>query len=219
MKENKAVIIQHVYSNSCFADMLRLCMQRHAAYAAGHNMDYWAIFGGFQKGRSAESGAWAKIELIKKAFEDGYEYAFWVDADATIFDFGTDLRDAVKDIDIGACVHDPERSQYLKANGVHKHINVGVMYLRNTEKTRHFVQEWFDSFPGEPRWAEQGSFNKLMEKYPDVVKEIDDKWNATVNVNMVEKPVIKGYHGVMPPINRFGLMRADCLEDHIIYRV
>lgn len=220
---NNAVIIQHVYSETefgcAFSDMLRLCTQRHMAYARAHNMDYWSFTGGFQVGRPAESGAWAKIELMRLALNQGYEYVFWIDADAGIIDFETDLRDAVKDIDIGACAHDPKKSAYLKQLKIAKHINVGVMYLRNTEKTKQFIEDWFNIYPGEPRWAEQGSFNKLMEKYPDVVKEIDDKWNATVNVNMVPKPVVKGYHGLMPVINRFYTMRMDFIEDHIDFRV
>jgi len=220
---NNAVIIQHVYSETslgnAFSDMLRLCTQRHMAYARSHSMDYWSFTGGFQVGRPAESGAWAKIELMRLALNQGYEYIFWIDADAAIMDFETDLRDSVKDIDIGACAHNPEKSAFLKQLKIAKHINVGVMYLRNTEKTKQFIEDWYNSYPGEPRWAEQGSFNKLMEKYPDVVKEIDDKWNSTVNVNEVQKPVVKGYHGVSPVINRFNLMRADCIEDHIDFRV
>ncbi len=219
MRANNAVIIQHVYSNSCFADMLRLCIQRHMAYAASHNMDYWALQGGLHRLHIPEAGAWSKIDLMKMALEDGYEYVFWIDADATIMDFNTDLRDSVKDIHIGACAHDPAKSDYLKSLNIARHVNVGVMYLRNTEQTRSFIQAWYDSYPGIPRWAEQGSFNNLLVNMPGIVTEIDDKWNATVNVNMVEKPVVKGYHGVMPVIDRFGLMRADCIEDHIVYRV
>ncbi len=219
MESNNAVIIQNVYSNSCFSDMLRLCIQRHMAYSNAYKMDYWALQGGMQRDMLPEAGAWGKVKLMKMALDDGYDYVFWIDADAAIMDFGTDLRDSVKDIHIGACVHDPAKSAYLKSLNIERHINVGVMYLRNTEETRSFIQKWYDSYPGVVRWAEQGSFNILMKENPGIVTEIDDKWNATVNVNMVEKPVVKGYHGVVPYINRFNLMRADCIEDHIIYRV
>ena len=220
MRANNAVIIQHTYSNSpAFSDMLRLTIQRHMAYATAYGMDYWAMQGGLQAERMAEAGAWAKIELIKMALEKGYEYVFWIDADSAIVDFKTDLRDAAKDIHIGACVHDPAKSDYLKQYGVEKHINVGDLYIRNTPEAKQFIDEWFASYPGEPRWAEQGSFNTLIKKYPDTVSAIDDKWNATVNVNMVDNPVVMGYHGVMPIIERFGMMRADFIEDHINYRV
>lgn len=222
--KNDAVLIQHVYTQTnmfgnAFIDMLKLTILRHMTYASGHKMDYWAFQGGLEKEHKMEAGAWAKIDLVKMALEQGYEYIFWVDADAVIMDFETDLRDAIKDHDIGACVHDPAKSDFLKQLGVKRHINVGVMYFRNTDKTRKFIDEWLGTYPGIPRWAEQGSFNNLLIKYPDTVIELDDKWNATVQVNMVEKPVVKGYHGITPSINRFNMMRADCIEDHIIYRV
>jgi hypothetical protein len=219
MNSNNAVILQHVYSNSSFSDMLRLCIQRHMAYANAYSMDYWAFQGGLHRERVPEAGAWSKIELMKMALEKGYEYVFWIDADAAIMDFNTDLRESVKNIHIGACAHDPAKSPYLQSLGIQRHINVGVMYLRNTDETRKFIQAWYDSYPGIPRWAEQGSFNNLLVTMPNIVTEIDDKWNATVNVNMVEKPVVKGYHGVMPIENRFGLMKVDCIEDHIVYKV
>jgi hypothetical protein len=222
--KNNAVILQHVYTKTdmfgnAFVDMLRLTTLRHMTYANGHNMDYWAFQGGLEKDHKMEAGAWAKIDLMKMALEQGYEYIFWIDADAAIMDFNTDLRDSVKDIHIGACVHDPAKSPFLKSMKIDRHINVGVMYLRNTDESRKFIQAWYDSYPGIPRWAEQGSFNNLLVSMPGIVTEIDDKWNATVNVNMVEKPVVKGYHGIMPVIDRFGLMRTDCIEDHIVYRV
>ncbi len=39
MLSNNAVLIQHVYSNSPYADMMRLSYQRHAAYTRAHEMD------------------------------------------------------------------------------------------------------------------------------------------------------------------------------------
>jgi hypothetical protein len=219
-----AVLLQHTYSASsivvgdnCFNDMLRLTYQRHAAYAMAHRMDHWCFQGGIHPENPGEAGAWAKIHLMKMALKD-YEYIFWVDADAAIMDFETDLRDAVKDIDIGACVHDPEKSPYLKQLGIDKHINVGVMYLRNTDLTNDFIDKWLASYPGPKRWAEQGAFNELIKTIP-AVSIIDDKWNATVNVNMVKKPVVMGWHGVMPSINRFLQMKAALADDFLTYRV
>lgn len=222
---NNAVILQHAYEPSSiligdhtFNEMLRLTYNRHAAYALSHNMDYWAFQGGIHyKEMPGEAGAWSKIWLMKYALKD-YEYAFWIDTDAAIMDFETDLRDAVKDIHIGACVHDPAKSEYLKSLNIDKHINIGVMYLRNTEETRAFIDKWLASYPGEKRWAEQGAFNKLMIENP-IVSVIDDKWNATVNVNMVEKPVVKGWHGVAPNTARFMQMKNELNDDFIDFRV
>lgn len=223
---NNAVILQHAYAPSSlmfgdhtFNDMLRLTYNRHSAYALAHQMDYWAFQGGIHwQEMPGEAGAWSKIWLMKYALKD-YEYIFWIDTDAAIMDFETDLRDSVKDIHIGACVHDPAKSDYLKRLNIDKHVNIGVMYLHNTEATRDFIDKWLARYPGEKRWAEQGSFNKLMDEYPDTVSIIDDKWNATVNVNMVEKPVVMGWHGVSPNTTRFMQMKERLADDHIDFKV
>lgn len=219
---NDAVMIQHTYSNTnvfgpTFVDMQRLTYMRHSAYCSAHNIDYWSLQGGKYPDMPGEAGAWAKVGLVKEALED-YEYVFWIDVDAAIIDFSVDMRDAVKDINIGGCVHDPAKSAWLKQNKIEKHINVGCLYFRNIELTKQFVNKWFKSYPGPKRWADQGAFNTLMLEMPDAVTVIDDKWNATVNVNMVNNPVVYGWHGV--PINqRFLQMKEKLINDHINFRV
>jgi len=219
---NNAVLIQQTSSNNntlgpTFVDMQRLIYPRHSAYCASHNIDFWNIQGGMEEGRGVEAGAWAKVGLVRQALKD-YEFVFWVDVDAAIMDFETDLRDAIKDINIGGCVHDPAKSPFLTANKIDKHVNVGVLYFRNTDLTKEFMEKWYNAYPGERRWSEQGSFNKLMKEMPKVVTVIDDKWNATVNVNMVENPVIYGWHGVPVP-QRFLMMKEFLIDDPLIYRV
>jgi hypothetical protein len=224
---NDAAIIQQVYSctfgslaiaANCFNNMLRMTYLRHSAYAAAHNMDYYNIQGDVFPDMLSEAGAWAKVGLVKEMLDKGYKYVFWIDADAAIMDFTTDLRDAVKDCDIGACEHDPAKSQYLKDNKVDKHINVGVMYFKNTTGTKKFVDKWLASYPGPVRWADQGAFNALLIEFPGVVKVIDDKWNATVNVNECDKPVILAWHGI-PYQKRYELMKDKLKYDSLEYPV
>lgn len=210
------IIIQQNWGHDVFQDMSRLTVQRHMAYARAHAMDYWNISGDIHP--EMYPGGWGKIWLIKYAMQHNYKYISWIDADAAIMDFGSDLRDALKEQDIGACLHTPEKSEYLKQNNVPPHLNVGVMYFRVTDKTRKFIDDWLASYPGDKRWMEQGAFNNLAKEV-DFIKPIEDKWNATVNVNMVDKPAVKGWHGVFPVIDRFNMMRAELLEDHIKYRV
>jgi hypothetical protein len=219
---NNAVLIQHTYSNCnvfnpTFPDMQRLIYPRHSAYCASHNIDFWSLQGGKYPKMTGESGAWAKVGLVREALQD-YEFVFWIDVDAAIMDFETDLRDACKDINIGGVVHDPAKSEYLKAVQVQRHINVGCLYFRNTDTTRLFVDKWFDAWPGPVRWADQGAFNALTAEIPDAVTEIDDKWNATVNVNMVEKPVVMGWHGILLH-RRFLMMKDKLINDHLDFRV
>ena len=215
--QTNSIIIQQNWGHNIFTDMQRLTVQRHMAYARAFKMDYWCINGEIHP--EQYPAGWGKLWLIKDAMKRRYKWIFWIDADAGIFDMNADLHDALKDkpFDIGACVHDPAKSAHLKKNEVPKHMNIGVLYIRVTPKSKKFISDWLARFPGEKRWMEQGSFN-VMAKDSDVVGQADDKWNATVRVNEVAKPVVKGYHGI-PHGERIALMRKDFGEDHIKFRV
>jgi hypothetical protein len=208
---NNALIIQQVNTDGgIFKDMLRLTFLRHSAYANAHKMDYSVKIGDIAPEQLR--GAWHKIYLLRDALLAGYEYAFWIDADAAITGVDVDLRTAFdgKDANILACVHD--------AHGISKHLNVGVLFVRNTPETLDFMNDWINEYPGDLQWMEQGSFNKLAEQYPDLVASMDDKFNATVDVNMVIDPVITGWHG-LPVVTRYDMMKSALAEDYLKYRV
>lgn len=222
---NKAIIIQQCLSSGgytgkwsgIFYDMLRLTQQRHAAYARAHGFDYWCMYGDIHPGK--QGGAWDKVQLVLDALRRGYEYVVWLDTDAAIVDMSADLRNALPEgALIGAVEHDPARSPFLRQNQVPKHKNVGVLYVRNAPETIEFFAAWLASWPGVERWAEQGAFNELSAGKPFVVA-VNDRYNATVEVNMVGAPVVKGWHGVMPPEKRLALMRAELEQDFIKFRV
>jgi hypothetical protein len=178
-------------------------------------MDYLPFFGDYTD-RDVRTGGWSKIKMMIDCIEKGYEYVFWIDTDAAIVDFSTDLRSAFTDKYIGCCEHDTKN--FIKEYQIPTHLNVGVTFVKNGEGVLSFLKKWWDSFPGEQRWVEQGSFNKLA-KESDLVFKMDDKYNATVNVNMCENPVIIGWHGVTPNNKRFALMKQTLYTDHIKYRV
>lgn len=208
---NNGIIIQQVYSHSSYANMLRLSYPRHMDYALRHKFDFNCLMCDVIKGHPRKPwmgfdeplGGWSKIWLIQDALESGYEYVCWVDADALIYDLSVNLRDAFNEFEyIGACQHP----------GPPVHLNVGVVFYRNTETTCKFIAEWKDAY-GKPcdNWMEQGVFNALSVKL-GVVTRINDKWNATHNAGTdVEHPVILGYHGPaqFTPIMRFQAMIAD----------
>jgi hypothetical protein len=215
------IILQQAYEENnngggYYSDMLRLTMQRHAAYARSHQMDYQVYFGEPTE-RDVFTGAWHKIKMIQNALERGYKYIFWLDTDTAIVDFSQDLRDAFTDKFIGCVEHKHENLP--KEYDIPTHLNVGVVFVKNHPGISGFMQEWWDSFPGDKRWAEQGSFNEMAKKYTDWVFKMDDKYNATVNVNMCEKPVIVGWHGIAPAEKRFSMMKTSFLDDHIKFRV
>lgn len=226
---NNALLIQQCLSvggytgawSGIFCDMLRLTQQRHAAYARAWKFDYQLLYGDAD-GRMA-GGAWDKVVLVKQALERGYPYVVWMDTDAAIMDFDTDLRTALPDgIGIGAVVHDPATSEFLRGCvDVKRHYNVGVLYVRNSERTLEFFTAWLKAHPGPARWMDQGAFNELIEdeRFTGLVGQVPDRFNATVNVNMVDKPAVMGWHGVMPPERRLTEMRGALASDFIEFRV
>ena len=218
MNINDAILIQQAFASrstspvppGIFHDMMRLTYQRHAAYTRAWNMDYWHLLS--EELPDCFPGGWGKISCLKMAAERHYQHIFWIDADAAVVDFDSDLRTALPDdLMAGACLHD--------ANGIVAHLNVGVMYYKNTPELLPFLTEWLATYPGDGRWMEQGSFNDIAKSGKYKIGGIDDKWNATVNVNMVKKPVVIGWHGINPIAARLGMMKEKFYQDHIKFLV
>ena len=213
-----AVIVQQAWQIGPFADMLRLTYQRHATYAWAHQMEYWTIAGSLKP--EMWPGGWGKIWLMRLMLEQGYKHIFWIDTDAAIVDFECDLRDGLPEGKlIGACEH--WAPDWFPGLDIPRHYNVGVLFLRNDPRTAEFLDDWIGRYPGHQRWLEQGAFNEMVaeDKYQDIFHPLDAKWNATINVNEVEKPCIKGWHGIMPEARRFGMMRELFKDDHLRFRV
>lgn len=183
---NDCILIQHIHADTPGVKMLELTRAHHAAYCERWNMDYRPIIGNPVPHIPPGAGNWAKIELIRQALDEGYQYVAWLDADALIIDFETDLREAMQPNRIGACWH---RIPQLD------HWNVGVLYIHNSTGTREFIYQWLTSYPPPPDgWMEQGVFNR-MARESNIVTTISDRWNATIDVSMVPDAVVLGFHG------------------------
>lgn len=213
---NNALLIQCGHTNPLFIDMLRLTQQRHTAYCLGKNIDYWCMYG---MPIYAARAAWDKVYFIRQAMQLHYEHIIWLDTDTAIIDLSADIRDALTKGDIGACEH---YAPWFDKSNIPRHYNVGALYFHNTPIAKEFVEEWWKwhEQPKLGRWMEQGVFNDIVrtDKYKDAFEKLDDKWNATVTVNEVNQPVVKGYHGVGPNMRRLDLMRLDLPDDWLTYR-
>ena len=192
-----AILIQHVYPGYGMEPMLEMLIPHHQDYCDTHGIEYLPSFEQVTD-RPVEVGAWAKVELIRQSLDKGYQYVVWLDADTMIIDTQTDLRLAVQGRKIGACWHRiPQMS----------HWNVGALYADNCQETRDFIQTWWNSYPT-PRdgWLEQGAFNRLARESKTVVT-LSDRWNATLDVNMVPDTVVLGFHGQGDTKQRIKLMQ------------
>lgn len=219
---NDVCILQQSYSSGEFHDMMRLTYQRHAAYARAHHCDYWHILGDVHPEMPKEKGGWEKIWWIRRALEANYKLVVWIDTDAAIVDNTVDLRDALPpDKLFGACLHDPEKSEYLRKFDVPAHYNVGVTFWRNNHLAHRFVKEWLKTYPVTIRFLEQAIYNQMVtgEVYAPHFQRLDDKWNATINVNPVPNPVIMGWHGIMPHAVRIAMMRQAFQDDFVKFRI
>ena len=213
---------QTIYSPTVFSEMQRLTYQRHAAYARAFKMDYWNILGDIHV--EMKPGGWSKIWLMKWALEMGYEFIAWIDSDAAVVNGNVDLRtvfekggDPTSGL-IGAVLHD---APWFAKNDMGPHYNVGVLYVKAGDLVKVFMDDWISRFPGEQRWVEQGSFNKMVaeDKYKPLFVEVPAKWNSTVNVNLVPDAVVMGWHGVYPEAKRLEMMKTTFKDDFLKFRV
>jgi len=196
---NDAVLIQQVYPGLGFPGrgepMIELTRERNENYCKRWKIDYQVHIDPVVKEWEPKYGAWAKVELVRRALDTGYKYVIWLDADAMIYDLDTDLREACQGI--GACWH---RIPQLD------HWNVGVMYFKNAPEVKDFINEWLNKYPGaRDGWNEQGEFNRLAMK-SKIVHTLSDRWNATLNVSMVPDAVVLGFHGQGDAEQRLALM-------------
>lgn len=197
---NDALLIQHASADWDGVNMLRVTTARHIEYCQRHRFDYEMII----SGESPKYGDWAKVQMIRTAMEvklsDGerqYNYIVYLDVDTLIADMKADLRDGCVEKKIGCCRHVLTNPPY---NINLDHLNVGALYLQNTEENRANVDRWLAGAPGTkaPPWWEQGVLNEL-----EIGAEIDAKWNATGQVNPSPAPVVLGFHGQGDSKRRF----------------
>ena len=211
---NDAVFIQHVYKTPgppyggiySFEPMLELARPFHAAYTKRHKMDYLIVKGQVRQEWDIYNGGWAKLEIIRQMLARGYEYVFYIDADALVVDMTADLRDGTPAEGLGLVQH-----QGPLVPG--PHLNVGIMLIRNSERGRKFFDWWIAQYPGsrEPFWAEQGVLNNARNnpEWGDLIHRIDDKYNSCeAGANVSPAPVIEAWHGMGDAQMRTEHMRA-----------
>jgi len=195
---NDALLIQQIYPDTPGVEMLEMNVEHNQRYCDAHGFDYWHKVENSIKGSDPLKGSWSKVELIRQGLAAGYRYVVWLDADTLICDVHTNLRDAIPPYKIGACWH---RIPQLS------HWNVGALYVESCPDTREFISQWLAQYPGaNDGWLEQGVFNRLAKESRTVVT-LSDKWNATLDVNMVPDAVVLGFHGQGDTPQRIKIMK------------
>lgn len=175
---------------------------------------------------------WEKIICIQKAFEMGYEFVFWIDADAVIVDLSEDIGSVIKN----------DRDLFLVRHTIDGGYspNTGAFLIRNTEKTKQMLGDiWNMKEYVNHMWWEQGAFidyfgliTSLSQQEQDLFKGfqsdlkphpigsiesmvewISPRWNVIPHVNPENKPIIKHYAGLgKSKILRLHGMISDALQ-------
>jgi hypothetical protein len=195
---NDAILVQHVSENWEGANMFKVTAARNIEYILRHKMDYQMLIAGQDIDKI---GDWAKVRLLRQTMEiEQYKYIIWLDCDTVIIDMDADLRDGCPPDKIGACRHVLTKPPY---NLNLDHLNIGALYIQNTEANKKRMDDWLAGYPGPetPAWREQGVFNNI-----GIGVEIDAKWNATGKVNPSPNPVVLGFHGQGDVRGRFDQM-------------
>ena len=168
--------------------------------------------------------SWQKIPLILGLFQEGYDFVFWLDADALFLRYDQGLQEMIE----------PGKDIYMVSHPIPDPVigqrdtpNAGVMLLRNSEWTRSLLQDlWdFEEYVRHP-WFENAALldlmgyyyplekgeNQLNLEFLEHVKFIGLEWNSFPHVPncCASHPIIKHYAGLDNEI-RIGKMGKDYL--------
>lgn len=197
-----------------FGDLAWMAIQE---YAALHSIDPIR----FQEHSTSRPPSWEKIPCIQKAFDLGYEFVFWVDADAMIMKDAPDIRG-----ELGTDANDSaEKDFFLVRHAVQGGLspNMGVLVIRNSARSRQVLSDiWNMAEFINHRWWEQAAFISHFDLIDDLPKSerllfeplnqnasganqacirwIDARWNCIPHLsheknNASQPPIIMHYAG------------------------
>ena len=155
-------------------------------------------------GTSTRPLSWHKLQLVESLFDVGYDFVFWIDADAVFVDFDTDVAELIR----------PGKHIYLAKPRIdgRDFPNMGIFLMRNCEWSRAFLRQlWsLEQYIDHPWWetaamkhllyrdefADHGIVNRdgphLSEEH---LQWISGRWNYLPRVTKDEPPVIKHFAG------------------------
>ncbi len=161
--------------------------------------------------------AWHRVRLIPELFDQGYEFVFWLDADALLQRFDVDILTEVRDgKDLYMVAHDHP------SYAISQVPNTGVMLVRNTDWTRDlFDRLWGMTEYENHMWWENAAmidllgYRNLLGDHPFApdaammarTRFLHDGWNHIPSISDVEMPIIRHYAGHSNEVRREKLPR------------
>jgi hypothetical protein len=166
---------------------------------------------------------WTKVEAIRAALEDDFDFVLWIDVDAVVVRRDVDIRSAAID---GACLHmawhGPDTSKIEAANFV-PHFNSGVMLIRVGDWSRSFFKRVWDVGQLPHQWSDQATIlhvlgydeclglgaNRPDEPARSRLARLDTIWNSAPGLAVAPDAIIHHYAGISNPSTRLKLIEAD----------
>ena len=147
---------------------------------------------------------WHKVRFARALFDEGYDFVFWVDADAVVADFRPDVAGLIRpDKDLHLVRHEFDGFPAPVAN-------TGVFLIRNCDWSRDLLDRmWALDQYAEATWWENAAFIHLLGGGFDLVgipegdRQIDenridwitDRWNRVHIPMSPGRPIIRHYAG------------------------
>jgi hypothetical protein len=166
---------------------------------------------------------WIKIEAIRAALENDFDFVFWIDVDSIILRCDIDVRTAAAD---DACLHmvwhGPDTSKIEASNFV-PHFNSGVMLIRVNDWSRDFFRRVWEVGQLPHHWFDQATILHLLgydeclglgpnrPDEPDRTRlaRLDTAWNSAPGVATAPNAIIHHYAGISSPSTRLRLVETD----------
>lgn len=177
-----AILLQQATAK--YKSLLDLTERRHRLYATRHAMKYMRLDGTIMP---AWNPYWNPVFLwLMLLMQGDVAGVWWVDADALIVG-DEDMRYTVEAGRVGMFWE--ERPS--------PHWNIGVIFLRNSERVRAFLRAAIARGPGGPPWYCEQIMNDLLAEpeWADLVQGIDHRWNSIRGYTEVADPQIVAWHG------------------------
>lgn len=189
------------------------------AFARAHGYSVWAVF----REEWERPRGWIKIEAIRAALQNDFDFVFWLDADSIILRRDVDVRTAAADAaDLQMVWHGPDTSR-IEAKNFVPHFNSGVMLIRVNEWSRDFFRRVWEVGQLPHHWFDQATILHLLgydeclglgPNRPDVpdrshLARLDTAWNSVPGLATAPDPIIHHYAGVSSPSTRLRLVEMD----------
>ncbi|MFT4115636.1 putative nucleotide-diphospho-sugar transferase [Bradyrhizobium sp.] len=188
-------------------------------FAAAHGYEIRAI----HRDNWRRRRGWLKIEVIRAALEEDFDFVLWMDVDAIVLRNDVDVRTAAIDsADLHMAWHGPDTSEIMAADFV-PHFNSGVMLIRATDWSREFFRQVWDTGQLPHPWFDQATILHLLghdgclgigPDRPDepnraCLARLDTAWNSIPGLATVADPIVHHYAGISNPSTRLKMIEMD----------